>query len=178
MHTCNLKNTGKSPRGVPLASGGILVLNPGEEREGVEIADGDFKAMLGGPVSVVAIAPDHPASSDDADTPAMAEMRASFNEAWAGLKGDYDALKAERDAALDENKALRSRIATLEAGGGEDDDADKSAYAVQQSSPGWFVITKDGQTVTKSFRKDDVDGFDEFSEEDKAAFVEANKADD
>lgn len=54
---------------------------------------------------------------------------------------------------------------------------EKTGYAVKEKSAGWFVITKDGADVTKSLRKDDVSGFDEFSEDDKAAFVAANEAD-
>jgi hypothetical protein len=49
-------------------------------------------------------------------------------------------------------------------------------YAVIEKSPGWFVIMNDGKEVTKSLRKDAVEGFDEKSDADKAAFVEANKA--
>lgn len=55
----------------------------------------------------------------------------------------------------------------------------KSAgFTIEQTSPGWYAVNKAGVIVTKKMRKDDIDGFDEFSAEDKAAFVEANKADD
>lgn len=50
-------------------------------------------------------------------------------------------------------------------------------YTVEDKGRGWYVIMKDGEEATKSLRKDDVDGFDELSDADKAAFVEANKAD-
>lgn len=50
-----------------------------------------------------------------------------------------------------------------------------SGYAVKESSAGWYVITKDGEEVTKSFRKADLDGFDTMSDEDKGAFVELHK---
>ena len=49
-------------------------------------------------------------------------------------------------------------------------------YAVANKGRGWFVVTKGGAEVTKSLRKEDVDGFDELSDEDKAAYVEAHKA--
>lgn len=49
-----------------------------------------------------------------------------------------------------------------------------SAYAVTDKGNSWFVITQDGKEVTKSLRADDVKGFDELSDADKAAFVEAN----
>ncbi|WP_152045497.1 hypothetical protein [Aureimonas psammosilenae] len=52
-----------------------------------------------------------------------------------------------------------------------------SAYAVVDKGRGWHVITKDGQDATKSLREDAVAGFDAKSEDEKAAFVEANKAD-
>lgn len=50
-----------------------------------------------------------------------------------------------------------------------------SGYAVKESSAGWYVITKDGEEVTKSFRKADLDGFDTMTDEDKGAFVELHK---
>ncbi|MCE7028469.1 hypothetical protein [Jiella avicenniae] len=53
-----------------------------------------------------------------------------------------------------------------------------SAYAVKDKGAGWYVITKDGAEVTKSLRKDAVEGFDAKTDEAKAAFVEANKAED
>lgn len=53
-----------------------------------------------------------------------------------------------------------------------------SAYAVKQTSPGWFAVFQGNEQVTKGLRKDDVSGFDEFSDNDKSAFVEANKAED
>lgn len=50
-----------------------------------------------------------------------------------------------------------------------------SAYEVKDKGGAWFVITKDGEDVTKSLRKADLDGFDTLSEEDRAAFVELHK---
>lgn len=51
-----------------------------------------------------------------------------------------------------------------------------STYAVKDKGSGWFVIVQGDKEVTKSLRRDDVTGFDEFSDADKAAFVEQNKA--
>lgn len=57
--------------------------------------------------------------------------------------------------------------------------ATATGYAVVDKGRGWFVITKDGEDVTKSLRADDVDGFDGLTAEDQAAYVEQNKpADD
>lgn len=53
-----------------------------------------------------------------------------------------------------------------------------SAYAVKDKGQGWFVITKDGEEVTKSLRKNDLEGFDTLSEEDKAAFADLHKKED
>ena len=47
-------------------------------------------------------------------------------------------------------------------------------YIVSPTSPGWFIIYKDGEPVTKSLREKDVEEFE--AAEDKAAFVEAHKA--
>lgn len=50
-------------------------------------------------------------------------------------------------------------------------------YAVVEKSPGWFVVNKDDVTVTKAMRKDDLEGFDAMSDEDKGAFADLHKAD-
>lgn len=50
-----------------------------------------------------------------------------------------------------------------------------SAYAVAETSPGWFAITKDGEPVTKKLRQSDLEGFDTLSEEDRAAFADLHK---
>jgi hypothetical protein len=52
-----------------------------------------------------------------------------------------------------------------------------SAYKVESKGGGYSVITKDGEPVTKGLRKDDLEGFDTLSEEDRAAFVELHKKD-
>ncbi|MHC2215532.1 hypothetical protein [Rhizobium leguminosarum] len=56
-------------------------------------------------------------------------------------------------------------------------DGGTSGYVVKDKGGAWFVITKDGEEVTKNFRKADVDGFDEMSDEDKQAFVDLHKKD-
>lgn len=48
-------------------------------------------------------------------------------------------------------------------------------YAVKEKSRGWNVITKDGEEATKSLRDDAVAGFNDLTDDEKAAFVEANK---
>ena len=50
-----------------------------------------------------------------------------------------------------------------------------SAYAVSETSPGWFVITKDGEPATKKLRQSDLEGFDTLSEDDRAAFADLHK---
>lgn len=50
-----------------------------------------------------------------------------------------------------------------------------SAYAVAESSPGWFVVTKDGEPVTKKLRQSDFEGFDTLSEDDRVAFADLHK---
>lgn len=53
---------------------------------------------------------------------------------------------------------------------------DPKTYAVVEKSAGWFAITHGDKEVTKSLRKDAVEGFDALSDDDKAKFIEANKA--
>lgn len=50
-----------------------------------------------------------------------------------------------------------------------------TGYAVKEKGGGWSVVTKDGEEVTKGLRKDDLEGFDDLSDEDKAAFAELHK---
>ncbi|QQM29300.1 hypothetical protein JET14_13285 [Martelella lutilitoris] len=66
---------------------------------------------------------------------------------------------------------------------GEEEEADDGAkveiptegYAVVSPSSGWYAIAHNGEIVTKSLRKADVEGFDDMSDEDKAAFVDLHK---
>ena len=51
------------------------------------------------------------------------------------------------------------------------------SYAIKDNGNGWFVITKDGEEVTKSVRKGDVEGFDTMSDADKQALAELYKKD-
>lgn len=64
---------------------------------------------------------------------------------------------------------------TSQTGGGQPTDTKAPAYEVKEKGAGWFVITKDGEPVTKSLRKSETDGFDAMSDEGKATFVEQNK---
>jgi hypothetical protein len=72
----------------------------------------------------------------------------------------------------------RADLQGFAAGPAQTEDAPTGAYAVKATSPGWFAVFDGDKQVTKGLRKDDVSGFDEFSDADKAAFVEANKVED
>lgn len=72
----------------------------------------------------------------------------------------------------------RDELRRFAAGPAETESAPTAAYEVKATSPGWFAVFDGDEQVTKGLRKDDVSGFDEFSDADKAAFVEANKAED
>lgn len=52
----------------------------------------------------------------------------------------------------------------------------KPVYDVESKGGGYYVITKDGEPVSKSLRKADIEGFDDLSDEDKAAFADLHKA--
>lgn len=82
----------------------------------------------------------------------------------------------------DEPKGWAGRYDIISGGGDREGKevltgAAAEGYAVKDKGGAWFVITKDGEEVTKSFRKADVEGFDEMSDEDKAAFVDLHKKD-
>lgn len=73
---------------------------------------------------------------------------------------------AERDQLITE---LRQKLEAAEAGTGD------TGYAVKNKGGGYYVVTLNGEEVTKSVRKDDVAGFDEMSDEDRAALVDLHK---
>lgn len=50
-------------------------------------------------------------------------------------------------------------------------------YEVKDKGAGWFAVFDGGTAVTKGMRKADVELFDAMTDDEKAAFVEANKAD-
>lgn len=58
---------------------------------------------------------------------------------------------------------------TARAGGG---------FEVKEKERGWFVITDGGEEVTKSLRKNDVEGFMAMTDDQKAKFVQDNAAED
>jgi hypothetical protein len=75
-----------------------------------------------------------------------------------------------------EPKGWEGRYRVLSGGPAEGSEGvNNSAYSVVNKGGGYYVVTKDDEPVTKSLRKDDLDGFDGLSEEDKAAFVELHK---
>lgn len=53
--------------------------------------------------------------------------------------------------------------------------ADEKGWSVKKKGGGYSVVTFDGEEVTKSLRKDDLEGFEDLSNEDKAAFAELHK---
>lgn len=72
----------------------------------------------------------------------------------------------------------REELRGFAAGPAKTEGAPTAPYEVKATSPGWFAVFQGDEQVTKGLRKDDASGFDEFSDDDKAAFVEANKAED
>lgn len=81
----------------------------------------------------------------------------------------------------EEPKGWAGRYDILESGNAQGKTAitadTPTGFAVKEKGAGWFVITKDGEEVSKSIRKDGLEGFDELSDQDKAAFVELHKKD-
>jgi len=88
---------------------------------------------------------------------------------------------AELDLVDRDHPALKGREASGEIkieGKATKPKSASSGYAVKDKGAGWYVVTKDGAEVTKSLRKDAVEGFDAKSDEEKATFVDTNKAED
>lgn len=86
-----------------------------------------------------------------------------------GWAGRYDILSGGKSEAKSETKTETKAAVTNPAPPPE------TGYAVKDKGGSWFVITKDGEEVTKSFRKADLEGFEEMSDEDKGAFVDLHK---
>ena len=84
-----------------------------------------------------------------------------------------------RDLDLVETKAMKARIESGDIVVGKTVAKAKeqapTGYAVVDKGRGWHVVTKDGEEVTKSLREDDVKGFADLSDDDKAAFVDLHK---
>lgn len=92
-----------------------------------------------------------------------------------GKNGEEMAVGTELDLD-DEPKGWAGRYDIISGGPLDGSDAvNNSAYSVVTKGGGYYVVTKDDEPVTKSLRKDDLEGFDGMSEDDKAAFVELHK---
>lgn len=50
-------------------------------------------------------------------------------------------------------------------------------YTVKDKGAGWFAVFDGDEPVTKAMRKAEIELFDAMTDDEKAAFVEANKAD-
>lgn len=107
---------------------------------------------------------------------------------WFEVEGEYTpdpgAAAAPAISLNDETESLKARITELEGQVQERDEkiaeltggsGGQGTYAVLDKGRGWWAITKDGEEVTKSLREDDVKGFDDLSDDDKAAFVDLHK---
>ena len=86
-----------------------------------------------------------------------------------GWKGRYDILSGAKSDTKSDSKADTKTAVVNPATPPE------TGYAVKEKGGSWFVITKDGEEVTKSFRKADLEGFEEMKDEDKEAFVDLHK---
>ncbi|KQV31136.1 hypothetical protein [Rhizobium sp. Root1204] len=93
-----------------------------------------------------------------------------------GKNGEEMPVGHEMEVA-EEPKGWAGRYDILSGGPVEGSEAitNLAGYVVKDKGGAWFVITKDGEEVTKSFRKADVEGFDTMSDEDKEAFVDLHK---
>lgn len=164
-----ITNTQPGPRGVNTTTGAVLI-DPKQtvdvkvyarEKEGMESSGwfeikGDYEPN-----------PDAPASHAGKGGDDVAGLKAKIT--------DLEAQIVSKDAEI---AALKAGDGSGEGNGaGDGKSGSTGSYAVSEKSAGWFVVTQDGKEVTKSLRKDAVDGFDALSDGDKAKFVEANKAD-
>lgn len=176
-----ITNNSKALQGIHTADGGVAYLAPGEARD-LDVAEAELKSLKGvaflglegvdrGP-SFPPAQSTAPERDENGDTEEMAEMRRRFDAAFAERGEEIDGFKAgiaERDNTI---AALQERIDVLQA-----PQKPTSVYAVVGKAGGWNVVTKNGVPVTKSLRDEAVKDFDAKPEEDKAAFVEANKLD-
>lgn len=87
-----------------------------------------------------------------------------------------------KDVDVIETAAFKARVKTGEfetkgSSSKQFEGGQGGAFVVTDKGSGWFSISKDGAELTKSLRKDAIEGFDKLSDADKSAFVAANKAD-
>ncbi|MDY8108263.1 hypothetical protein U0C82_03750 [Fulvimarina sp. 2208YS6-2-32] len=101
-------------------------------------------------------------------------MASTSGAVRAWLKSET--ITADEPAADQGRAGLRhSELRELANGPTTASEPDPSPYAVKEKGAGWFAVTKDGEEVTKSLRKDAVELFPAMTEDEKATFVEANK---
>lgn len=154
----------------------------------VEVAD-DFASKVKGSryfeieedASPASTGPEPEDRDENGDTQEMAEMRRRFDEAYARQASEIERLNGElaaRDATIEELRAAQASAGQQQANPAEgEQDPPKPAFSVKDKGRGWNVVVDgEGKELTKSLRDDAVAGFDAKSDEDKAAFVAANKA--
>lgn len=141
-------NISPGPRGLH-TSEGLVFIDPYQVWEG-EIEDVAMKAAL---ATGWFAKGEKKAPGDEGDSAEIVELKTQL---------------AFKDQQITELQAKLDALNAAPAG-------QTSGYEVKNKGGGYYVVLKDGVEVTKSLRKDDVAGFDEMSEEDRAALVELHK---
>ncbi|MEF2073490.1 hypothetical protein [Consotaella aegiceratis] len=169
-------NNAKGLQGIQTVKG-MVFLRPGETKT-VDMTESQaerarrlsFLALSGDPVS-------------DADT--EAEATSDDNPQTVEVLGHFSTVLQEQGAAIEALQQsisdLSGKIDALKANDGSaTNEAPKAVpvYEVKQTSPGWYAIFEGETQLTKGLRQTDVEGFDAKTDAEKAAFVDANKAED
>lgn len=133
---------------------------------------------------------------DGKEVPLGTEITLSQEPAeWAGryiVVGDDDGKEAvtglddeerqELEALRGENADLKSQLESALAAKGDDDGKEDAAdtaktYEARDTGSGWWTIfDNEGNEVGKKLRKDDAEGFNGFSDADKAEFIQSQDA--
>ena len=183
-----MKITNKSPalQGVNTTDGQIVFIPPGETRD-LDVSTAEMTTLQKHRFLQFGEPPVEEGGEGAGDGDELARERAEFDRFRSAVDGEMEQLRAEverrgmRNRELQQNlddatKELEQLRAAQQAGQGSP--ATPRFLGVKEKAAGWFVIVDaSGNEVTKSLRKDAVEGFDAKSDEDKAAFVAANQAD-
>ncbi|HEU5019680.1 MAG TPA: hypothetical protein VFT69_17115 [Pseudolabrys sp.] len=153
-------NVSHGPRGLNTKTG-LVVVAPGQSAD-VDMVKVEEDAAVASGWFVKGDAPAQKPGDNIKELQAQLAARdqtiADLNKGISDRDTEITDLKAKLEAATKAN------------------DVPAGVYVVTDKGRGWFAITQDGKEVTKSLREDDVKGFDEMSDTDKAAFVDLHKA--
>ncbi|WP_417702349.1 hypothetical protein [Pseudophaeobacter sp.] len=102
------------------------------------------------------------------------KVRGGHTVVPAGKKADLVDAKELTEEEIEAFEHEGVKVKAIGAASGKQDLT--GPFEVADKGRGWFVVKRGDLEVTKSLRKEDVEGFSELSEEDQAAFIDLHRA--